>query len=334
MGHYLLRRLGFVVFVLIGITVLTFLLQRVVPGNPARLIAGTRASERAVQQVRNQLGLDRPLWDQYGSYMSALLRGDLGQSVVTRNPVTSDLGSYVPATLELVLYALAIGSVAGIALGSLSAIRGGAVDVGGQSLGTAALSVPIFWVAVVLQLVFFSRLGILPFGGRLDVGATPPPTVTGLYTVDSLLSGNFSLFAQALRHLILPATALAIPEVGLVAKTVRASMLEVLGRDFVRTARAKGLSPLRIYFRHTLRNALLPVVTVLGLDFGLLISGTVLIESIFSWPGLGQYTFHAIASSDYNAVMGVTIVVAVAYVLINLVVDILYVYLDPRVRLA
>lgn len=334
MGHYLLRRLGFVVLVLIGITVLTFLLQRVVPGNPARLIAGTRASERAVQQVRGQLGLDRPLWDQYGSYMSALLRGDLGQSVVTRNPVISDLGSYVPATLELVLYALVIGSVAGIALGSLSAIRGGAVDVGGQSLGTAALSVPIFWVAVVFQLVFFSRLGILPFGGRLDVGATPPPTVTGLYTVDSLLAGNFTLFAQALRHLILPATALAIPEAGLVAKTVRASMLEVLGRDFVRTARAKGLSPLRIYFRHTLRNAVLPVVTVLGLDFGLLISGTVLIESIFSWPGLGQYTFHAIASSDYNAVMGVTIVVAVAYVLINLVVDILYVYLDPRVRLA
>ncbi|HEY5985733.1 MAG TPA: ABC transporter permease [Streptosporangiaceae bacterium] len=334
MGHYLLRRLGFVVFVLIGITVLTFLLQRVVPGNPARLMAGTRASERVVQQVRNQLGLDRPLWDQYASYMSRLLRGDLGQSVVTRNPVTSDLTSYVPATLELVLFALLIGSVAGIALGSLSAIRGGAVDVGGQSMGTAALSVPIFWVAVVLQLVFFSRLGILPFGGRLDVGAAPPPTITGLFTIDSLLSGNFSLFAQALHHLILPATALAIPEAGLVAKTARASMLEVLGRDFVRTAKAKGLSPLRIYFRHTLRNALLPVVTVLGLDFGLLISGTVLIESIFSWPGLGQYTFHAIASSDYNAVMGVTIVVAVAYVLINLAVDILYVYLDPRVRLA
>jgi ABC-type dipeptide/oligopeptide/nickel transport system permease component len=334
MGRYLLRRLGFVVFVLIGITVLTFLLQRVVPGDPARLIAGTRASERAVQEVRSQLGLDRPLWDQYGSYMSALFRGDLGQSVVTRNPVSTDLGSYVPATLELVLYALVIGSVVGIALGSLSAVRGGAVDVSGQSLGTAALSVPIFWLAVVLQLVFYSRLGVLPFGGRLDVGATPPPTITGLYTIDSLLTGNLSLFLQTIRHLILPATALAIPEIGLVAKTVRASMLEVLGKDYVRTARARGLSPLRIYFRHTLRNALLPVVTVLGLDFGLLISGTVLIESIFSWPGLGQYTFHAIASSDYNAVMGVTIVVAVAYVLINLVVDLLYVYLDPRVKLA
>jgi peptide/nickel transport system permease protein len=334
MGRYLIRRLGFLLFVLIGITLLTFLLQRVVPGDPARLVAGTRASEQAVQVVRGQLGLDRPLWVQYGSYMGALVTGDLGQSVVTRNPVTHDLGRYVPATLELVLYALVIGSVVGIALGSLSAVRGAAVDVAGQSVATAALSVPIFWVAVVLLMVFYSRLGVLPFGGRLEVGATPPPTISGLYTVDALVTGRFDLFVDALRHLVLPASTLGIPVVGLVAKTARASMLEVLGRDYVRTARSKGLSPFRIYFRHTLRNALLPVVTVLGLEFGLLVSGTVLIESAFSWPGLGQYAFDAIASSDYNAVMGVTIVVAVAYVLINLVVDVVYVYLEPRVRLA
>jgi ABC-type dipeptide/oligopeptide/nickel transport system permease component len=333
-GRYLIRRLGFLIFVLFGVTLLTFLLQRVVPGDPARLIAGTRASEQVVQEVRGQLGLDRPLWVQYGSYMGALFKGDLGQSVVTRNPVTHDIGTYVPATLELVLYAFVLGSVLGIALGSLAAVRGGAVDVAVQSVGTAALSVPIFWIAVVLLLVFYSNLGILPFGGRLDVGATPPPTISGLYTVDALLTGRFDLFGDALRHLILPASVLAIPEVGLVARTARASMLEVLGRDYVRTARSKGLSPFRIYRRHALRNALLPVVTVLGLEFGLLVSGTVLIESAFSWPGLGQYAFDAIASSDYNAVMGVTIVVAVAYVVINLIVDVLYVYLDPRVRLA
>jgi ABC-type dipeptide/oligopeptide/nickel transport system permease component len=333
MVHYLTRRLAFVLLVLFGITLITFMLERVVPGDPARLLAGARASQQVVSQVRRSLGLDRPLWDQYASYMAALARGNLGTSIVTRNAVLHDLVQYFPATLEIILYALLLGIFIGIVVGVVSASRGGKTDVAGEMVATTALSVPVFWLAILLQFALYSRLHLLPAGGRLDPGVVPPPTITGLYTVDALLEGNLPLFADALRHVILPATALMIPEVGLVAKTVRASMLEVLGKDYVRSARAKGLTPRRVYFRHALRNALLPAVTVIGLEFGLLVSGTVLVETIFSWPGLGSYTDQAIASSDYDAIMGVTIVVAVAYVLVNLVVDIAYAWLDPRVRL-
>jgi ABC-type dipeptide/oligopeptide/nickel transport system permease component len=333
MLHYLIRRLAFVVVVLFGITLITFMLERVVPGDPARLLAGARASQHVVNQVRRSLGLDRPLFVQYVSYLSLLAHGNLGQSIVTRNPVTQDLGQFFPATLELILYAMVLGVVIGIIIGVVSAQRGGKTDVVGETIATTSLSVPVFWLAILLQLLFYSRLHLLPAGGRLTPGVTPPRSITGLYTVDALLEGNIPLFLDALRHVLLPAVVLMIPEVGLVAKTVRASMLEVLGKDYVRAAQAKGLTPRRVYFRHALRNALLPAVTVMGLEFGLLISGTVFVETIFSWPGLGSYTDQAIASSDYNAIMGVTIVVAVAYVLVNLFVDLLYAYLDPRVRL-
>lgn len=333
MLRYLLRRLAFVVLVLVGITLITFVLERVVPGDPARLLAGTRASQQAVDQVRQALGLNRPLLSQYLSYMAALAHGNLGQSIVTRNEVSRDLIQFFPATLELIIYAMLSGIVIGILIGVVSASRGGKADVAGEAIATASLSIPVFWLAILLQLALYSRLRLLPAGGRLDVGVTPPPAITGLYTVDALLAGNVPLFIDALRHVLLPAAALAIPEVGLVAKTVRASMLEVLGKDYVRTAQAKGLTPRRVYFRHALRNALLPAVTVIGLEFGLLVSGTVLVETIYSWPGIGSYTDQAIASSDYDAIMGVTIVVAVAYVLVNVLVDVGYAYLDPRVRL-
>lgn len=335
MGAYLVRRLGFVVLVLLGVTILTFFLARVVPSDPARLLAGPRASAEAVEEVRHARGLDRPLWAQYTGYMGALLGGDLGTSLVTRRTVTRDLATFVPATFELVLYSLLAGSLLGLVLGVASAIHpGSAVDVGGRFVAIGGLSLPNFWVALLLQFAFFSMLGILPFGGRLDTGVLPPPTVTGLYTIDSLLAGRVDLFVQAISHLVLPVTALALAEMGLVARVARASMLEVLGQDYIRSARAKGLAPWRIYRRHGLRNALLPVVTIIGLEFGLLLSGTVLVESIFAWPGLGRYMAEAISSSDYNAIMGVTIVVTVGYVLINLVVDLAYAYLDPRVRLA
>lgn len=333
MLHYLARRLAFVVLVLFGITLITFVLERVVPGDPARLLAGARASQQVVNEVARSMGLDRPLLVQYVSYLNMLVHGNLGVSIVTRNPVTQDLGQFFPATLELILYAMLFGIVFGIIIGVVSAQRGGKTDVAGETVATTFLSVPVFWLAILLQLVFYSRLHLLPAGGRLDVGVTPPRPITGLYTVDALLEGNIPLFLDALQHVLLPAAVLMIPEVGLVAKTVRASMLEVLGKDYVRAAQAKGLTAWRVYFRHALRNALLPAVTVMGLEFGLLISGTVFVETIFSWPGLGSYTDQAISSSDYNAIMGVTIVVAVAYVLVNLLVDILYAYLDPRVRL-
>lgn len=335
MAAYIVRRVGFVIVVLLGVTILTFFLARVVPADPARLLAGPRASRQAVEEIRHEKGLDRPLWQQYRSYMGALVKGDLGTSLVTRRTVTRDLATFVPATLELVLYSLVVGTLLGLVVGVSSAIRpGDLVDVGGRFLAMGGLSVPNFWVALLLQFLFFFLLGILPFGGRLDTGVLPPPTVTGLYTIDSLLSGRIDLFVQAVSHLVLPVIALALAEMGLVARVVRASMLEVLGQDYIRSARAKGLSPWRIYRRHALRNALLPVVTIIGLEFGLLLSGTVLVESIFAWPGLGRYMAEAISSSDYNAIMGVTIVVTIGYVLINLIVDLAYAYLDPRVRLA
>jgi peptide/nickel transport system permease protein len=334
MAAYLVRRLGFVLVVLLGVTIVTFFLARVVPSDPARLLAGPRASSEAVEEIRHARGLDRPLWEQYGSYMHALSRGDLGTSLVTRRPVTSDLAAFVPATLELVLYSLVAGSLLGVLVGVLSAVRpGSAVDVGGRFAAIGGLSLPNFWVALLLQFAFFVVLRVLPFGGRLDTGVLPPPTVTGLYTVDSLLAGRIDLLVQASTHLVLPVIALALAEMGLVARVVRASMLEVLGQDYIRSARAKGVAPWRLYRRHALRNALLPAVTVIGLEFGLLLSGTVLVESIFAWPGLGRYMAEAISSSDYNAIMGVTIVVTVGYVLINLLVDLAYAYVDPRVRL-
>jgi len=331
--RFLLRRVTFILLVLVGVTLITFALERVVPGDPARLLAGTRASQKVVNEVKKSLGLNRPLLSQYVSYVNSLLHGHLGTSIVTRNPVTHDLVQYFPATLELILYAMLFGAVIGIFIGVTSARHGGKIDVVGQTVATSSLSIPVFWLAILLQMFFYSRLHLLPSGGRLAVGVTPPHTITGLYTVDALLEGKLSLFLDALQHVILPALCLAVAEIGLVAKTVRASMLEVLGKDYIRSAQAKGLKSRRIYFRHALRNALLPVVTVMGLEFGLLVSGTVLVETIFSWPGLGSYTDQAINSSDYNAIMGVTIVVAVAYVFVNMLVDVLYVYLDPRVRL-
>lgn len=335
MGAFLLRRLAFVVVVLFGVTILTFFLARVVPSDPARLIAGPRASSETVAEVRQERGLDRPLWDQYASYMGALMTADLGASLVTRRPVTDDLLTFVPATFELVLYALLAGTLFGLALGVFSAVRPrSAVDVGGRFVAIGGLSLPNFWVALLLQFVFFSILGMLPFGGRLDTGVAPPTTITGLYTVDSLVTGRFDLFVQSVTHLIMPVIALGLAEMGLVARIVRASMLEVLGEDYIRSARSKGLASWRIYRRHALPNAMLPVVTVIGLEFGLLLSGTVLVESIFAWPGLGRYMAEAISSSDYNAIMGVTIVVTLGYVLINLLVDLTYAYLDPRVRLS
>jgi peptide/nickel transport system permease protein len=254
---------------------------------------------------------------------------------VTRQPVVSDLASFFPATIELAFFALVIGSLLGLVVGVVAALRRGTiVDTGARFLAIGGLSMPAFWLAMLLQLIFFSRLGWFPFGGRLATGMAAPPHLTGLYTLDSLLTGRWSTFSDAVTHLVLPVATLALAEVGLMARIVRTSMLEVLGEDYVRTARAKGLSRSRILFRHALRNALLPAVTVVGLEFGLLAGGVFLVEAIFAWPGLGRYAYDAIRASDYNATMGVTLVVAILYVAVNLVVDLVYLALDPRIRYA
>jgi len=333
MSRLILRRLVFMVFVLWGVTLITFFLSRVAPGDPARLIAGPRANAVALEHVREIYGLNEPLVKQYVMYMGDLLHGDLGTSFVTRQPVRSDLASFFPATLELALFAMLVGSTVGLVLGVVAALkRGSPGDVGVRFVAIAGLSMPAFWLAMLFQLTFYSRLQWLPFGGRLATGVPPPPHVTGLYTVDSLLAGQWHTLADAFTHLILPVAVLALAEVGLMARIVRTSMLEVLGEDYIRTAQAKGLSRRRVLFRHTLRNALLPAVTVLALEFGLLAGGVFLVETIFAWPGIGRYAYDAIRASDYNATMGVTLMIAIVYVLLNLIVDVVYLYLDPRIR--
>jgi peptide/nickel transport system permease protein len=332
-GRILVRRLVFMFFVLWGVSFVTFFLARVAPGDPARLIAGPHADAEAIANVRALYGLDQPLPAQYWHYLTDLLRGNLGTSFVTRRPVLDDLVAFLPATLELSFYARLVGSVAGLALGILAALRRGSrLDGLARLIAVVGLSLPPFWLALLLQLVIYARLGLLPFGGRLDIGMATPPQVTGFMTIDSLLGGQPATFVASIRHLILPVFTLGVAELGLMARIVRTSMLEVIGEDYIRTAEAKGLTRRRVILRHALRNALLPAVTVLGLEAALLAGGVFLVETIFAWPGIGRYAYDAIRASDYNAIMGVTVMGAVGYVLLNLVVDLSYRYLDPRIR--
>lgn len=335
MIRFILRRAVSTSFLIIGVILMTFALARLLPGDPARLIAGARANADAVAAVRDRLGLDDPIVTQFITYIGNVLEGDFGRSIITRRPISVDIQTYFPATLELVIVAALISVVLGTLFGVLAAVRfGKPADVGVRGVAVMGLSVPDFWLALVFQLIFFATLGLLPFGGRLGTGVTPPDFVTGFMTVDSLLAGRLDLFTDALNHMILPVIVLAIPSMAITIRVVRTSMLEVLNQDFIRTARSKGINPLRVYLHHALRNALLPIVTIFGLNTGLLISGAVFIELIYDWPGLGRYTANAISASDYNAIMAITLVVSIAYTVINFLVDLSYSLLDPRVSLS
>jgi peptide/nickel transport system permease protein len=329
---YLIRRLALLVFVLLGVSVLTFLISHVVPSDPARLAAGPRASHEQVVQLRQQLGLDRPLHEQYWMYMSGLLRGDLGYSLFSRRPVIEDLKDYFPATVELTVAAMLICLVVGIPLGVLSAMhKNRLLDHLGRLVCIGGVAIPIFWLALLFQLLFYRWLDILPAGGRIDPGLSPPQTITGMYTLDSLLTGDWQVLRSSLSYLILPAITLAFASLAWVARVTRTSMLETLDQDYVRTARSKGMSERRMIYGHALRNALIPTVTLIGLQIGALMAGAFLVEIIFSWPGIGYYTVNAIMAMDFNAIMSTTLLVAVVYTIVNLVVDILYVALDPRI---
>jgi peptide/nickel transport system permease protein len=333
MLRFLARRLVFLIFVIWGVTLVTFLLARVVPVDPAKLIAGPRAGPEAVAQVRADYGLDKPLWRQYVDYLGGLLRGDLGQSFVTKRAVTDDLRAFFPATVELTLAALLISGLLGVPLGILAGVRrNSTADYLGRGFAMLGLSLPAFWVGLLAQLVFYSGLTLLPVGGRLSQDMPPPPTITGLYTVDSLLSGQLATLFDALRHLIMPAAVLSLGTTAVILRLMRSSLLEVLRQDYVRTARAKGLAERLVVLRHALRNALLPTLTIVGLQIGLLLSGTLLVESIFTWPGIGRYSANAISGADYNGIMGVTIIIALVYLLVNTAVDLAYAWLDPRIH--
>jgi len=271
---------------------------------------------------------------QYGRYLERLTHGDLGDSQQSHRPVRQDLAEFVPATLELAGLAILISLLFGISLGMLAAMRRDRlVDQVLRVVSLAGVSMPTFWLALVAFYVFFFKLRLVAGSGRLDAGALPPPHVTGLFTVDALLAGDLTLFGQALRHLALPATVLAAYTVSLLVRFTRTAVLEVLGNDYVRAAMAKGLPARVVLVQHILRAALVPIVTVAGVAFGSLLSGTVLVESIFSWPGVGQYAFRSATNLDLPAIMGVSLFVAVVYITINFLVDVLYGVIDPRIRL-
>jgi peptide/nickel transport system permease protein len=335
-ARFVARRLGALVFLAIGITAITFVLTQLVPSNAVATNLGEQAAgdPAAVAAFKHHYGLDKPLPQRYVIYLGHLLHGDLGQSSLTHNSVRSDLAQFIPATAELALYSVLFAALVGVAFGVLAALRRNRpTDHALRVTSLAGISMPTFWIALVALYVGFYKLGWFPGAERLDPGTQPPPSVTGLYTIDALLAGDWSLFVQALHHLVLPALVLAAFNVSLLTRFTRSAVLEVIGNDYVRAARAKGLPERIVVVRYILRAALPSVVTVLGLVFANVLTGAVLVEKIFSWPGIGQYAYEAAVNLDVQAIAGVSIFVAVVYVTVNFVVDVLYGVIDPRIRL-
>ena len=330
---FLLRRVVGIAAVMIGVSVITFAISHVIPADPVAAALGDHATDAQIAQFRAEYRLDRPLPEQYVIYATGILHGDLGKSIRTRRSVADDLADSFPATLELSFAALLISIVLGVPAGVWSAVsRGRLPDYVVRVLSLAGGSLPVFWLGLIVIGLFYYQLGWFPGGGRLDTFVPPPPTHTGLYVLDSIIARDFEALRSSLVHLVLPALTLGYFSTAVIARMTRSSMLEVLGQDYMRTARAKGLRERVIVLRHALRNAMIPTVTIIGLTFGSLLSGAVLTETIFSWPGLGRYATASAVSLDFPAVLGVTLLAAIVYPLANLVVDIAYYWLDPRIQ--
>jgi peptide/nickel transport system permease protein len=336
-GRFIARRLVALVLLLVGITFVSFLLTQLVPSNAAATNLGEQAAgdPAAVKAFEQHYGLDKPWPVRYLIYLGHLLHGDLGQSTLTHNAVTNDLGQFIPATAELALFSVLIAAFVGVTFGVVAAMRRDRpTDHTLRVASLAGISMPTFWIALLALYFGFYRLGWFPGAERLDPGVMPPPTVTGLYTIDALLAGDWSLSVQALHHLLLPALVLAAFNVSLLTRYTRSAVLEVTGNDYVRAARAKGLPERTVVRRYVLRAALPSVITVLGLVFANVLTGAVLVEKIFSWPGIGQYAYQAAVNVDVPAIAGVSMFVAIVYVSVNFVVDVLYSVIDPRIRLS
>lgn len=333
MASFIVRRILFMVLTVLGAVTMTFILANLVPADPARAALGPDATEAQVQNYRRERGLDQPLVVQYVRYVAAVARGDLGNSIVGRTPIREDLARFVPATVELLVPSLILAVVLGFVLGVGSAFyRGTWVDQGARFVSLLGLSMPVFWLGLVLQLVFFRWLGWLPAGGRIPSVMSPPPTVTGYYTVDSVFAGDWTLLLASLQHLVLPSIALSTLTLGIVARMTRSSLLDVMSSNYVRTARSKGIPERKVLWKHALRNAAIPIVTVIGLRLGQMFSGAVLTETVFAWPGVGRYAFTALRQLDFPVVMGFTVWATLVYSVVNLLVDLSYTFIDPRVR--
>jgi len=319
--------------VLLGVSIVVFFMVRAIPGDPAQVMLGQQATQEQVQQVREKMGLDKPVFVQYGLFLKDALRGDLGDSTVTGRPVTTELLTRLPATFELTAFAMLVAVLVGVPVGVISAVKQySLLDKTTSVLALTGISMPIFWLAMILVVIFGVNLELLPFPGRLGP-TTAITSITGVVLVDSLITLNFAGFWDGLLHLIMPALALATIPMAVIMRMTRSSMLEVMNEDYVRTARAKGVVPWRVVFKHALRNAMLPTITVIGLQAGLLMGGAIITETIFSWPGIGLYVYQSVGSRDFPSIQGVVLYGALLFVLINLLVDVLYAVLDPRVRL-
>ena len=329
MGRYFMRRVLALIPTLFGVSLIVFLFLRLIPGDPATAILRENASAEDVARLNERLGVLKPLHEQYADYIGRIARFDLGEGFFTRIPVADELGRRFPATAELAIAAMIIATLVGLALGILAARgRGSAVDYGTMTVGLVGVSMPIFWLGLMLIYAFAVNLRWLPPSMR---GDAPDPIRTGFYTVDHLLNADLEGFLRSLRHLALPAFVLATVPLAVIARQTRSAMLEVLGQDFIRTAWSKGSREQVVISRHVLKNAMLPVITVVGLQVGSLLSGAVLTETVFSWPGMGTYVLEAINQRDYPVVQSIVLIFAFTFVLVNLIVDLSYAWLDPRI---
>ncbi|WP_234553679.1 ABC transporter permease [Thermus caliditerrae] len=334
MWSYVLRRLLGLVPVLFGITLLVFLFLKLIPGDPAQAILGERGTPEQLAALREKLGLNKPLYVQYLTFVKNILTGDLGTSAVSTIPVAEELKRRWPATFELALAAILVAVVLGIPIGILAAVRKNSLlDTLSMSLSLVGVSMPVFWLGLLFVYLFAVNLHWLPTGGRLSTDlAIDFRPITGFLVLDGLLSLKPQVLGDALRHLLLPALTLGTIPLAILTRITRSAMLEVLSQDYVRTARAKGLGERQVILKHALKNALLPVVTIVGLQFGTLLGGAILTETIFSWPGIGSYIYEGILNRDYPVVQAGVLVVATAFVLVNLLVDLSYALLDPRIQ--
>lgn len=336
MLRFILRRLLATPLLLLGVATVAFFLSQMTKGDPLSAIVPERQmnNPEIVAAAKEKWGLDKPLVERYAIYIGNLVQGDLGVSFSTRRPVSADIADRLPATFELVSVAMLIATLSGVAIGVIAArYRDGPVDYLSRMFSLIGSSLPVFWSGLILLFLFSVKLDLFPGPGRLYARTTAPPDFTGFYTIDSLLAGNFPLFLESLHHLVLPALVLAWSVVGIIVRLVRSSLLEVMGQDYIRTARAKGAGEARVMIHHALRNALIPTLTIIGFSFAYLITGAVLTEAVFSWPGIGSYAVTSARSLDFPGIVGVTLVGSTAFLLTNLLTDIAYAFANPRVKL-
>jgi peptide/nickel transport system permease protein len=332
MLHYMGRRLLQLIPVLLGMTFIVFMLIRAIPGNPAQVILGQQATKEAVEALNASLGLDKPWYTQYFSYLAGIFQGDLGVSLRTKLPVSEEIFPYLAATAELAFFAMIIAIVIGVNAGIISAwFQNSWFDYTAMVVALVGVSVPVFWLGLMEQWTFSSQLGWLPTSGREDV-RNPITSITHFYLLDTLIQGRFDQFIEVVKRLILPGVALATIPMAIIARITRSSMLEVMRSDYVRTARAKGQKMFIVVYKHALKNAIIPVITVIGLQTGLLLGGAILTETIFSWPGIGRYIYDAIGFRDYPVIQSGILIVAFIFIMINLIVDLLYTVIDPRIK--